>query len=185
MDSDRLFLHVLDDLDRLRNWGDAASEYEALAISRLLRQLLLDAQPLVDVVNRDRRMRIRYRVNDRGVPRISGLREWAVLDGLDPDTAPPSDAVAAMTKDAMLRRPVMLTDGHEISAKELIKFHANVAGAVHAGEPQTDKEQALRAAHQSIGRDAWPMDVVCLFAIAHIVVKGLASLRERVRDETR
>jgi len=61
MDVDTLFLETLADLRRRSNPGP---EYEVQQLAALLRKLLLDGQPLIDAVNRTRRLRIRFRVHD-------------------------------------------------------------------------------------------------------------------------
>ena len=52
---DELFLETLSDLESRCEPG--RTEYDVLGIAGLLRKLLIDAQPLVDQVNRDRHLR--------------------------------------------------------------------------------------------------------------------------------
>ena len=69
MDQESLLLETLRELgDRL----DSDREYDALMIAGLIRRLLTDQspQPIVTQVNRNRRLRIRYLVNEYLVPRI-------------------------------------------------------------------------------------------------------------------
>jgi hypothetical protein len=63
VDRETLFLRTLDDLEaRIRPGID---EYEVLLIAGLLRKLLLDDPPLIDQVNRERKLRLRFVINAR------------------------------------------------------------------------------------------------------------------------
>jgi hypothetical protein len=80
---DELFLLTLDDLEERATLGKG--EYNLLNMAWLLRKLLLDSEPLVHAVNRSRRLKILYRVNDDGAvhsspandPKTEALRDDA------------------------------------------------------------------------------------------------------------
>lgn len=182
MHPDRLFLETLADLERRS--GDQASEYEALLISALLRKLLLDAHSLVDEVNRDRRIKIRYRISNTQPPNLPGLVAWNALDGLDPETASTSTP-KLVSVDGLLRQPVMISDGRLYTVKDLISHQANAAGAVHLGPPRGAKSAALRGNELSREPAEWPMQILNLPSIAHVVLRGLEELRETITNDLR
>lgn len=177
MHPDRLFLETLADLERRSS--SQTSEYESLMIAGLLRKLLLDAHPLVDQVNRERRHKITYLINDTRPPDQPGLIAWNALDGLDPDTAarPQPKQVPI---DGLLRQPLMIIDGHLYTVKDVILHQANAAGAVHVGAARTAKGVALRRNEMSVEPAEWPMQVMNLHAITRVVLKGLEDLRTKI-----
>ena len=58
MNRDEPFLETLDEIDGRLQFNQSA--YNLLMVAGLLRKLLLDDNPLVDQVNRSRRLKIRY-----------------------------------------------------------------------------------------------------------------------------
>ena len=139
MDADQLFLETLSDLEA--RLGRGKPEYEILQIAGLLRKLLLDGQnSLVDQVNRERRLRVRYRINQRSVIGMAEL--WWLGDGLDPETCDPTRLLPLQaSRDQLLARPVLALRGCKITVKDLIVYSANVAGSVHLSAPRPPKER--------------------------------------------
>lgn len=180
MHPDRLLLETLSDLRaRARN---QTNEYEALLIAGLLRKLLLDGHSLVDEVNRTRRLKIRYVINDCQPPDLPGLVAWNALDGLDVDGA--SDPhPKTVPLDGLLQQTIVISDGHRYTVKDLITHQANAAGAVHIGPPRTEKSAALRQNELSLESAEWPMQILNLPAIARVVLRGLEELRSVVASE--
>lgn len=130
MDRDQLFISTFEDLEvRLKS----QEEYEILMIAGLLRKLLLDKTPLVDQVNRERRQKIRFIVNDRSVPTDEPIPEfWSVEDGFDPNTCVPHLCrPIEVTKDQLLSRPVLMYRGNVITVREFVLHATHVQGAVH------------------------------------------------------
>ena len=64
-DVEQLFLDTLRDLEQRVSAQDA---YQILGISALIRKLLLDGYPLIDQVNRERRLKIWFEI---GLPQKS------------------------------------------------------------------------------------------------------------------
>jgi hypothetical protein len=174
----RLFLETLADLER-RAAADS-TEYEALMIAGLLRKLVIDGHPLVDVVNNRYRLKVRYRINDTKPPDVPGqLMAWNALDGLDPQTSDNHEP-KSVSIDGLLRQPVMINDGHVYTVRDLISHQANAAGAVHVGPGSGAAGRALRGNELSREEAEWPMQVWNLRSIARVVVAGLRELRSAV-----
>jgi hypothetical protein len=176
---DRLFLETLADLEERA--ATDGTEYEALMIAALLRKLVLDAHPLVDEVNQQYRLKVRYRINDTRPPAVPGqLVAWNALDGLDPETAGGSEP-KVVSIDGLLRQSVMISDGHVYTVRDLIAHQANSAGAVHVGPGRDAAARALRQNEVSREEAEWPMQVWNLRSIARVVLAGLSELRDAVR----
>lgn len=183
MDPRVLFLRTLEDLEERIQPG--RDEYDLLMVAALLRKLLLDAEPLVVRVNRTHRLRLRFRANKRFPPQNPTPMIWSVQDGFDPDTGVPGLANPVDVKiDELLQLPVAYVEGHLIRVGSLIRYLSHVAGAVHAGRPENDLEEAIQrfAVTVQIGG---PMSapVRSLMAIGRVVLAGLAPLREAVATE--
>ncbi len=207
MRPEALFLETLRDLEQrvtaaLRHLhagtgGDSASEYHALMIAVLLRKLLLDGRPLVDVVNRHHQLRIRYPVD-----------HWPVLSG----TSSPGVSVTVlprpvrdpplydprvlpllldefldtddMTAAQLLAKPVLAWNDARVTARELILHVAHVEGAVHVGEPTDARGRTISQVTAIVGYGKYPAVLVCLAAIGRVVLLGLAPLRDKVSNST-
>jgi hypothetical protein len=176
---DLLFLRTLEDLQR-RVTSSNGDEYEVMAVATLLRKLLLDSQRLVDQVNRDRQLKIRFRT-----------MLWASRTNPDvpepelPGAGPPGffGGSKTVTLDEFLGRSAAWMDPHEISVKDVILYVANVKGSVHAGRPRTPKQQVLvdwSSAIQFFGSDP---TVMTLIGIGQTVVAGLAPLYRQVKAD--
>jgi hypothetical protein len=144
---DHLFLDTLTDLDN--RVQKPRSEYEAVMTAPLLRKLLRDSPSLVDAVNRERRLKIRYVVDGR-LPIWMELGEpppyaYAEEDGFDPDTSLIQPVPMEVTRDLLLSRLIMVYRGQEITVKNLVRYVAHVAGGVHLYAPKNEQEAAVQS----------------------------------------
>lgn len=186
MNRDDLFLATMDDLDeRLA----AAEEYDALRAAALVRQLLLDGAPLVHQVNRERRVKVVFRVGDLGAvpsripPGAVGVR--FMVDGLYPDQdLGRIQVVHEVGLDGFLGHPVGHYGDEPITIADVVKYLAHVEGGVHAGEPasEVDSNLARMAAAVRVGGLTAPVRV--MRSIGRITRDALVPLRKAV-DVTR
>jgi hypothetical protein len=181
MEPDRLFIETVSDLQRRIEPGTA--EYDLLTAAGLLRKLLLDSEPLVHRVNRDRRLKIRYRVNNRQpIWKLAGSPRpvmWSMEGGFDPDSVARSEPVE-VSQDNLLDSVVMLFKSHEVTVRDLISHAANVRGGVHLGQPHTEKEKALSELASTLEIGGYPAATSVLQAIGRVALKGLAPLRAEI-----
>lgn len=176
MNIENLFVNTLKDLEVKIGSNDP---YEILMATALLRKLLIDENPLVDQVNKSPRLRIGFDVNDRLVP--TNVSMWFIQDGFDPETSVPHlSKPINMNKDNMLKRPVMLINGVVITVLDLIKFQSHVQGAVHSGDPRSDKEKVLKNAEETFTVGGMPGGLRSIKAIGRVVLKGLEPLKQEV-----
>ena len=176
MNKDFLFIKTLGDIEKKMKSHD---EYEILMISGLLRKLLLDGNPLIHQVNKSRKLKISFTVNDRKPPvGNKSLVFWSIEDGFDPDTSVPHlTKPVEVNKDQLLRRQIMIINGEMITVLDLIKFLSNVQGGVHAGKPENIKEATLKEAQRYLGIGGLPAGIRSILSISRVIIKGLEPLR--------
>jgi hypothetical protein len=183
---DELFLATVDDLESrvpLRR-----GEYDALMSAGLLRKLLLDRWPLIDQVNRPptRQLDISYEVVDQRPP--PAAYGWMLNGGLYPDAHRRQLPTVALTRGEFLRCPVLGAFGETFTVRELIKFMANVHGAVHAGKPRSRKEEALaefvQGTRLTVHHGSYSGGIHDLAGIGKITLAAVSDLRQIVEKES-
>lgn len=180
MNAQDLFLHTLSDLEKRI---ESTDEYDVLMAAALLRKLLVDGGRLTDQVNRDYRLKLRFRISDVS-PLEKMIHEdnpmlWSIEDALAPESRlayKPYDA----TRDQFLSRRIMRFDSHWVSVGDVIDQLANVEGAVHSGEPDTARRQAIQALGKFYSRGGLPGVVAQVKLIGQITLRGLSPLREAI-----
>lgn len=102
---------------------------------------------------------------------------WSVQDGLDPETAVPGKKRLRLSRDQFFQTVVAIINGRSFTVRDVIQFEANVAGAVHAGAPRTEKEKALQSIGQSISVGGYAPALRQLLAIARVALRALQPVR--------
>lgn len=185
IDTETLFLRTLTDIEQRLS---AIDPYEVLLIASLIRKLLLDEHPLVDQVNSKHRLKLAFEITAPGsdlppsVPRPTAV---SAQDGLDPDTAPPFLKRQVVSRDVFLKTTVAKVNEHEYSVREIVLFEANVVGAVHSRAPKHEKEHALNVIEQRVSVQGYAPSLRQLKAIARVVLKALAPLRDATQKSQR
>jgi hypothetical protein len=104
---------------------------------------------------------------------------WSIEDALDPESPfayKPYDAKL----DQFLARKIMRFDGHWITAGDVIDQLANVEGAVHSGDPDTDRRKVIQATGKFFSRDRLPGLVSQIRLLGRIIIRALSPLRDAV-----
>ena len=177
-----LFLHTLDRLGACISSNDP---FEILDASGELRKLLLDSSPLVNQINREFKLKLRFRVGEtqQFPPGFPKPVIWSIQDGLDPDTAPPGRSSKELTRDQFLAFTVLKVRDSEFSVRDVIKFEANVMGGIHSGSPKEAKEQVLAELDRIFELGGHRASLRQLMAIGRVVLKGLEPLQLSVELE--
>jgi hypothetical protein len=181
MQPEQLFLQTTAELEAKLASRD---EYDILAISRLLRLLLLDAEPLANRVNRAHRLKLRFRCTQSYLLNLpEGLQPTSMSsqDGFDPETSIPGNRPLDVTLDGLLSEIVAIHEKKELSVADVIKYEAHVGGGVHAGRPADDAAEALHSLNANWSIGGYTPTLRQLQAIGRVVLRGLGELRERVR----
>jgi hypothetical protein len=204
MEPKNLFLSVLDELRECVTAVDnkqGSEEYLAIRISRLLRQLLLDNSPLIDQINREFRLKIRYGVGYtwddeyRLNPILARsytkktLGFWMATNSLYPPIAEKLGLLARrggikfLNRDEFLATPMMYVPDQFITARQLILHAANIKGGVHLGTPKSEADRATEAIYDSMFMVTTPVTLNAVVAIGRVVVDSLDPLRAAVTSK--
>jgi hypothetical protein len=149
-----------------------------------IRQLLIDENRLVDVVNREHRIRLKFEVNRIPAHFTEKMEEEHRVLHLGPALSPGRSNLGAGTvllnRDAFFREPVLLTAWEKVTVLEFVLFAANRAGGVHFDTTPDDTTVRLNALLRAIESDDYPVFGNTMVSIADIVVRSLRPLRERI-----
>lgn len=180
VDVEELFINTLHDLELRIGSSD---EYSVLMAAALLRKLLVDGGRLMDQVNRKYRLRLRFRISAVSSFEKLILEDnpifWSLEDALDP-ASPLAYGPFDATRDEFLSRKIMRFNGQWITVRDVIDQLANVEGAVHSGEPDTDHQKMIQAAGKFYSRAGLPGVVSQVRLLGRITAQGLSPLRDAV-----
>ena len=138
MNSKDLKVFFINTLDELRQKCNTESKYNYVKASGILRQILIDENPLLDLVNKEYRKKILFEVIKPTPPKPkqsigSDGTIWIDL-GMGMSFMSPSKDKSRnemLTKDQFLKRSVISFEHQDISVLEIIKLNANKIGGVH------------------------------------------------------
>jgi hypothetical protein len=182
MDSNTLYCRTIGDI---RSVIEKPDDYEVLRASALLRQLLLDENRLVDDVNRQHRVKLRFKVADSwDTPYAKVVLEddptfYSVLDGLYPGTTPIKAPIKRLNRDQFLGYAVVFVKGSFYTVRDIIDHCANVLGGVHFGPARGESQETLSKL-RNIRVDGSSVSGRQLLSILKVVREGLEPLTEKV-----
>ncbi len=163
------------------------SEAEMLTLAQSLRQLLVDGDRLVDQVNRDFRVKIRFVVGFSTIEREEEIKQLGIPI---PDTHflgafPPNEEKKEIKLEAWLRFTVVSHERVHYSVRELIKACCNRLGAVHYGEPKSDSEReaGIRRMGELLSVMGLQSAFSSLVIVATTTLHGLRTLRRKALDK--
>ncbi len=186
-DADERFLHAFAQLQALvASKPLSGGQYVAQMIAFLCRQLLMDKQPLIHVVNRpdDRRLSIEFECSpfDGSLPDDPEVRP--ILQKARMMSGPtafdhPSEP---MKWDRFLAAGVLSTRQGVASVRDIVDFAAHVKGGVHFASPKSPVDAKLASAC-AIGRvRGVQAPLISLWPIGRVVVRATDSLHERIHQ---
>ncbi|EKD53452.1 MAG: hypothetical protein ACD_61C00040G0004 [uncultured bacterium] len=164
-----LFLLTLDDIKEKSQSDDY---YKIFMTAALLRKLFLDGGALVDLVNRNYKLGLKFTVNNKEPIIVPGLFFWTIQDGFDPETSH-CPIPLEVDKTAFLNRKVMMKENRIYTVHDLIDYLCHIGGVVHHSSPKEEKEKILKEVEQPIVRS--------LLAINRVVLKGLRPLEMAIK----
>ena len=186
---DELFVGRFERLQRLNQ--EPGSALNALDISAILRLFFIDGDRLVDLVNRSRRLKLRFRVPDASSTKTlfaqlqrnhPELGEEAVLHALwYGEFQGWHERFVSHSKFASA--PILYLEGKWYTLRDVVKFCAVRLGGVHIGEAATDdaEDAKLRALDDLLRLDDIPPLLRSTLLFGKLAVEGLMPLYERVR----
>lgn len=141
----RLFLDTVRDLGD-RCISEDTSDYDMMHCSLLVRRLFLDGgRSIVDLVNRDLRLRLVFDVIDGS--RVDQLRQLSPVShlALSPGWRHPNArGRVEMTRNRFFCAPVGYIRGESIAVQDIVRYVAHVAGGAHFGSANEAHEIGLR-----------------------------------------
>jgi tetratricopeptide (TPR) repeat protein len=185
MNADYLFIKTIDECISVTQNPD---EYELLRATALLRQLLLDGNRLLDVVNRKRRKKIIFRVADGWQSQLTKTIMskkpdiFNVADGLLPEASFPNVPIVELNRDQFLKYRIAYANNQYFTIADVILHCSNVMGGVHIGDPRDEHEEILSAVQQfQIG--GLPLSLRQTMSIIKVVIDGLEPLYQEITLE--
>jgi len=184
MHPSNLLVHTIDEIGEVIR---APTNYSILRSSALLRQLLVDGNRLVDVVNREPKLKISYIISDTwDTPFAKLVLEdgpifYATLDGLSPETVLIKAPTKELSRDTFLSHRVVLAHGKYITVRDIIDHCANVMGGVHYGTPRGEPQVSLSNL-ESINVGGSQVGIRQLVSILRVVYAALKPLSDAVRQ---
>ena len=173
------YLETIRELEnRLRDGGG----YNLVQASALLRKLFLDDHPLLDRVNRERRVPLRFEVcpvQHSALPDLGGapIAHW-INPGSSARAAPLS-----LKRDQFLAHVCAIIEGEKIAIIDVVRHAAYVLGGVHTGEP--DKKHALILQIDGLLNTFGAIENMtalnALSGICECVIKALQPLTDEIR----
>jgi hypothetical protein len=187
MTRDELYVRTLEDVTRIAE--RPRDEFDLLLASAHLRKLLVDEDPLVHQVNRERRLKLWFEPSAEDAYTVEVMKDdpifYSPMDGFSPrlDVSPFPVTKETINLPRLLERRVAYVHGQDYSVRDLILQVANVEGGVHAGTPRSEVQKMLATAFPDmlVGGASWA--VRCIRGIADVVVLGLEPLTARVRSD--
>jgi hypothetical protein len=182
MNTDKLFIERCRQVEALMQSHD---EVDLLDLSAVLRQLLLDQEPLAHAANRNRRLKLQFRVGQFRNEPDKYVVHQSLEDGLDPETRPPGSPAKEVNFNGFIGHTVLVIRGKPHTVRDVIKHASDVAGGVHHTNDPNERQRLIAAYSASFGLGGLPGALRQLQAIARVTLKGLRPLIEAVEGEAR
>ena len=186
MNPDRLFIYRVEALRRIVKTRNSE---ELLELAGILRQLLLDSSPLIDLVNRKYRKKIRFIVGQSSeeshqemLKRVPDLQMPTIAF----TSILPSDQERSLTRDRFLGHSLLylrnrhFEEGYYYTVRDVITACANKLGGVHYDVPEKDNEQEslIRGFNEFASLHGAPFAFATLAEIATVVDSAIEPLFE-------
>ena len=165
-----LFLSTVVDIDHKVHEG---SQYSLIRAAGLLRQLFLDAMPLVHVVNRPYRQKIEFETIDyRQQHPISPDAHKVELDSY---FFPGAKTIKIDLED-FLKAPCFRIGDITATVRDLIRACANVKGGVHLGKAKTSEENIVLDWDRTFRLLGEEPSLKAIAGVCRVALRGLEPL---------
>lgn len=157
--------------------------YTILKASGLLWQLLLDEHPLVDQVNRNYRIKIKFDIGDPLIPKNLHPNTilFSVGQCIDPDLNYPGVGRITVSRDRFFKTEVLVAkDNKRFTVRDIIALEANVMGGKHSGQTKEVKLGLLKEAATIIEAFDLRSTLILLKGIIRVVVRAIEPLSQEI-----
>lgn len=173
-----LLLETMADIERR---VQSVDRYTVLGLAPLLRKLLVDGEPLLQAVRRNRRKpAVAFPLRPFVLPGEERDRDgWNLVLAYGNDELVGDADTGALSLKQFLAAPVAAWRGMPLSVLDVIKHYAHVEGGVHLGAPDGEFNQRLIDLFPPLyGRVRDPVQVMVPIARATLI--GVQQLRDDV-----
>ena len=185
MSPEEVFKYRYERLSLLVQGGQSA---QLLDVAQILRQMLIDSPSIVDIVNRNHKLKIQFEVfesTDEQIARvraISGMTPSFVYTGT---VLPPFAPTKLLKKDSFLAFNMLFLSGQHFTVSQIIRASANRLGGVHYSRSSSDnqEESILRKLDDLMSIGGAPATLSSLILLGQIVTKSLAELYSKVNQQ--
>lgn len=173
--------------NRLASSIGSPDEIDVTDLAFGLRQILLDKHSLIDLAN-DRNVRINFVVGCIDWDRLSiaGMRPTlgGLIGSLDPINEDGSirHPHAILNKDQFLKHIIFLVGEHDITVKDIIRYHSNAAGAVHYDPTPRPEYEVLHSLNDKVEMFGMRGTTHILRSIAIVTLRAVDPLLGTVSD---
>lgn len=183
---EKLFAHMYVELGQRTKARDEFRLYHQLNMARLVRQLLIDGTPLLNLTNRYYKLPIRFIIGDIG-PAPGGLEPIPGIyadDVPDLNSFPPGYYLHPYKIGGFLASSQMMLAGQGFSVREIVKYVANHYGGVHLSPYLQDEDDQLLARFNdsvNVGGDGIVLNRID--QIARITLHALSPLMKAIQGK--
>ena len=186
-DHEELFVNTYNDLRCKLDKGD---KYNLIKASGLIRQLLFDASPaspLLDLVNRDYKLKIVFRTQ-KNRPKFGktlefGGQKWETVIGvtLIKPTYNDEEYTSYVKREEFLKYPIIYFEDLDFTVHEIVKLCAHVYGGIHSGKIDDQKDYYLDWANKTLSyRDGLNCAVKSIVDITSITLDAIKPLVDAI-----
>lgn len=180
---EKIFLHSMVDLEEIL---DMANTYKILRASGIIRQLLIDSNSLVDQINREYKLKIIFRVQQK--PIITErkdengkiLHQWFLVTFIFPDKN--SKNVELLKKQDFLKYKLLSFGVDEFSVLEVIKICANKYGGIHSDDIVDEREKLLDKLNSTVSLLEFDCVIHSMHGIMKVCYEALLPLVEKIKE---
>ncbi len=184
---ERLLINTLADLQSRLDEGD---EYNLIRAAGLIRQLLLDRAPLMDVVNMNYKLIIKFKTQKGKID----FQDKLVIDGVEVETVIGVSFIEAkhgdeqytsyLTRDEFLKYKVIYFAGQDFTVFDIIKLCAHIYGGVHHDNIKKAKDLYLDWANKTVTyKNGVNCAVNSIKDIISITIDALQPLVDEIKKE--
>ncbi|WPR73056.1 hypothetical protein SLW70_08045 [Flavobacterium sp. NG2] len=178
---EKILLNIICDLQER---FEKLTEYDLLKASGLIRQLIVDTNPIIEQVNKNYKLKIVYRVQKRFKMPAGKIDEdgtiWKPLYGMT-FIAPKEDSsnIELLKKDEFFKYELLHYNGESFSVLDIIKICANKYGGIHYDETKNQKELLIDTTHfgltfnnsSSVLQSMYSIIEICLEAFNPLILQ--------------
>lgn len=176
---EKLFVNTIIELEERFN---KRTEYDLLKASGLIRQLIVDSNPLVTQVNRKYKLKIKFKVVKRYKFDFANVdsngTKWSNLSGMvfiSPDKS--SDFVELLGKDEFLKYQLLSHHETQFTILDVIKICANKYGGVHSEDIRKGRSLELDRMSSHITLNGSKSVFHAIYGIIEVCLVALKPLK--------